>query len=76
MVTHFTVFGSCACRDIFFSKINKNYKDYFEIGEDGIRISYISIMQPQVPYDEESLKIYPENRDNINYSNWIKKDFF
>lgn len=75
MVTEFTVFGSCACRDIFFSEINTNYKDYFKIGEDGIRISLISLMQQKVPYDNESLKIYPETRDNINYSNWIKKDF-
>lgn len=74
MVVKFTVFGSCACRDIFFSKINKNYKDYFEIGEDGIRLSFISIMQPQVHYADETLKIYPESRDNKNYSDWIKKD--
>lgn len=74
MVTKFTVFGSCSSRDIFFSGINKNYKDFFEIGEDGTRLSLISIMQPPINYDENSLKIFPETKDNINFSNWIKKD--
>lgn len=74
MVAKFTVFGSCACRDIFFSKINKNYKSYFQIGEDGIRISFISLMQQPVHYDEDALIIYPQNQKNTNYTNWIKKD--
>lgn len=75
MVTKFTVFGSCACRDIFYSKINENYKKYFSIDEDGIRISLISLMQKPVQYDNEQLIILPQNNQNIRYSNWIKKDF-
>lgn len=75
MVTKFTVFGSCACRDIFYSEINKDYKQYFEIGEDGIRISLISLMSNEIDYNPESLEIYPKNEENIHYTNWIKKDF-
>ena len=75
MVTKFTVFGSCACRDIFYSKINENYKKFFQIEEDAIRISLISLMSKNFYFDSESLDIYPKNRENINYSNWIKKDF-
>ena len=75
MVTKFAVLGSCACRDIFYSKINKNYKDFFQIEDDGIRISLISLMSNKNNYDSKSLDIYPKNRENNNYSNWIKKDF-
>ncbi|OEC97012.1 MULTISPECIES: DUF6270 domain-containing protein [Methanobrevibacter] len=74
MVSEFTVFGSCTCRDIFNSTINKNYKDYFHINPSGIRVSYISLMHPPVDYTEESLIIHPETKKNINFSNWIKQD--
>lgn len=74
MVTRFTVFGSCACRDIFFSGINKDYKKFFSIGEDGIRVSFISLMQEPVQYEYGSLRINPESRMNNNFSNWIKLD--
>lgn len=75
MVTNFTVFGSCACRDIFNSTINKNYKDFFKIGGNGIRLSFISIMQPPVEYDDNDLRIFPEIGKNPYLSRWIKNDF-
>ena len=75
MLTKFSVFGSCACRDIFYSKINENYKNFFEIGKSGVRISLISLMSDPISYAPESLEIYPLNQQNKNLSNWIKIDF-
>lgn len=74
MVATFVVSGSCASRDIFYSKINHDYKDFFKITGDGVRISFISLMSSPIECDENSLKILPENQNNINYSNWIKRD--
>lgn len=75
MVSKFTVFGSCTCRDVFYSEINKNYKDFFEIGPTGIRLSFISIMQEPVQYEEKDIEIFPKTPKNINFTDWIKKDF-
>ena len=75
MVSRFTVFGSCTCRDVFYSEINKNYKDFFEIGPTGIRLSFISIMQEPVEFEEEDIEIFPKTGKNINFTIWIKKDF-
>ena len=74
MVSRFTVFGSCTCRDVFYSEINKNYKDFFEIGPTGIRLSIISIMQEPVEFEEEDIEIFPKTGKNINFTTWIKKD--
>lgn len=75
MVSKFTVFGSCTCRDVFYSEINRNYKDFFEIGPTGIRLSFISIMQEPVKYEEKDIEIFPKTSKNINFTTWIKKDF-
>ena len=75
MVSKFTVFGSCTCRDVFYSGLNKNYKDFFEIGPTGIRLSFISIMQEPVEYEEKDIEIFPKTPKNINFTIWIKKDF-
>lgn len=74
MVTKFSVFGSCASRDIFYSRINLDYKKYFSIDEDGIRISFISLMQNPVNYQDYELDLPSNVPSNINKSNWIKKD--
>ena len=74
MVSEFTVFGSCTCRDIFNSTQNKNYKEFFHIGKTGIRLSFISIMQEPVKYSPNQLDIYPKEGINIHFSEWIKKD--
>ena len=68
------VFGSCPTRDIFNSQINKNYKDYFTINLSYVNNSIISNMQKPVPYDKESIKILPENKENQSYSSFIEKD--
>ncbi|MBR5503027.1 MAG: hypothetical protein IKV87_01070 [Methanobrevibacter sp.] len=75
MVSEFTVFGSCTCRDIFNSTLNIHYKDFFHIGKTGIRMSFISIMQEPVEYSDESVIIYPQKGKNINFTIWIKDDF-
>lgn len=75
MVSNFSVFGSCTCRDIFNSTINKDYKKYFKIGGNGIRLSFISIMQPPVNYDEKDIIIHPQRGQNVYFTDWIKKDF-
>lgn len=74
MVSEFSIFGSCTCRDIFNSTINKNYKDYFHINDSGIRMSFISIMQNPVNYSKDSLKIYPDIEMNNFFSLWIEQD--
>lgn len=74
MVSNFTVFGSCACRDIFNSTINHDYKKYFRIGRDGIRQSIISLMQKPVSYDFSSIEILPKNDENAKLTYWIKED--
>lgn len=75
MVSEFTVFGSCTCRDIFNSTLNIHYKDFFHIGKTGIRMSFISIMQEPVEYTDESVIIYPQRGKNKNFTIWIKDDF-
>ena len=75
MVSEFTVFGSCTCRDIFNSTLNENYKDFYHIGKTGIRISFISIMQEPIEFDEESVIIQPQKGKNISFTIWIKDDF-
>lgn len=74
MVSEVTVFGSCTCRDIFNSTLNRDYKKYFHIGPTGIRLSFISIMQDPVIYSKDSLKLTPDNKENRNFSLWIKLD--
>lgn len=75
MVTKFTIFGCCATRDAFNSKINYNYKDYFEIGKDAFHTSIISMMQKPVAYEENSIKRFKnDSRDKIRHRN-TKRDF-
>ena len=76
MVSKFTVFGSCTCRDVFYSGLNKNYKDFFEIGPTGIRLSFISIMQEPVEYEEKKIEIFTKTLKNINFIIWIKKEYY
>ena len=75
MTTNFTIFGCCATRDIFNSKINFNYKDYFKIGVDAFHTSMISMMQKPVIYDENSIKKFDgSSRDRIRHR-CSKRDF-
>ena len=74
MVTKFAVFGSSACGDIFYSKINNSYNNSFQIEERGVGISLISLMSEIISHDSESLDINPKNKKNNIYSNLIRKD--
>lgn len=69
------VFGSYPSRDVFNSKINPDLDDIFEFGLDITGSSIISAVQSSFDYDEESIKILPENEKNIDLSNEIKNDF-
>ena len=75
MTTKFGVFGCCTSRDLFFSKINPNYKSYFQLINAAVRNSVISIMSSPMEYNEESIKIFPENKDNVYRTRLIKEDF-
>ncbi len=75
MVIKVGVFGSCASRDVFNSSINANYKDYFKNYMGISRSSIISSMQPPLIYDEDSIKILPETKENLYFTKEIKSDF-
>jgi len=69
------VFGSYPSRNVFNSKVNPDLDDIFEFGLDITGSSIISAVQSPFDYDEESIKILPENNKNADLSNEIKNDF-
>ena len=73
MVTNFTVFGCCASRDVFNSKINVNYKDFFSIGNDAFHMSMISMMNNPVDYDNKLIETFEGEISDYNLK-LIKKD--
>ena len=75
MTTKFTIFGACASRDIFNSKINFDYKDYFQVDGDAFQTSFISMMAKPVVYDEKLIdKFDGSPNDSIRYR-FTKKEF-
>ena len=54
MATQFATLGSCSSRNIFYSKINENYKSYFRINRSIEFVNMISMMSEPVEYDKES----------------------
>lgn len=75
MVKSVAVFGSCVSRDLFFSKFNPNYKDFFNIKLSSQRSSLISIMQKPFSVDDNEILITPENNANIARMNFLRDDF-
>ncbi|SEK66575.1 hypothetical protein SAMN05216439_1280 [Methanobrevibacter gottschalkii] len=69
------ILGSCATRDLFTTNYNKDYKKYFELIFSYERISLISLFQNPIKFDEEDLKIYPENGNNRFRTKNLKNDF-
>lgn len=53
------ILGSCATRDSFNSKFNKNYKEYYELVAFGNQTSVISLMSDPVSYSKQKI-------DNLN----------
>lgn len=82
MVTKFLVFGSSNSGDIFFSKANPNYKQFFELCGESQKSSIISLMQNPVNFDENKVKVIENNvvnnfrtknaREDLN-KNFLKK---
>lgn len=68
MATQFATLGSCSSRNIFYSKINENYKSYFRINKSIEFINMISLMSNPIDYDKESF--LSENA----YDGYIKQD--
>lgn len=74
MVTKIGILASCASTDAFRSYYNKNYKDYFEVVFTRPRISTISLMSTPLDFNEEDLKIMPENPANKFRKEILKND--
>lgn len=69
------IIGSCATRDIFTTKYNESYKNYFNLIFSHERISLISLFQNPLKFNDEDLKIYPENGKNKFRTKNLKNDF-
>lgn len=74
MVFNIAVFGSCVSRDIFYSQINPNYKDYFNVVLSSQRESLISLMQKPVKFNIKDLKIQPKTQVNNSRTRFLKED--
>ncbi|MFP7170700.1 DUF6270 domain-containing protein [Terribacillus sp. 7520-G] len=55
MTVKIACYGSCITRDNFNSKLNKNYKERYECVATSLHTSIISLVSPQVPFDEAKL---------------------
>lgn len=51
MVAEFSTFGSCSSRNIFNSKINEDYKNFFHINESIESVTLISLMSKPIEYE-------------------------
>lgn len=80
-ITSFSTFGSCASRNIFYSVINKDYKNYFKINKSVESSTLISLMSKPIEYDENLINSN-ETYDNLcvtddltnNFLEFIEKD--
>ena len=80
-ITSFSTFGSCASRNIFYSVINKDYKNYFKINNSVESSTLISLMSKPIEYDENLINSN-ETYDNLcvtddltnNFLEFIEKD--
>lgn len=66
--------GSCSSRNIFFSNLNENYKDYFKINKSIEAVTFISLMSKSFQYDKNLIN---SNSDYDNYCVFedLSKDF-
>ena len=53
MVSEFSTFGSCSSRNIFYSRLNENYKQYFHINHCIEFVNIVSLMSSPVEYDDK-----------------------
>ena len=81
-ITNFSTFGSCSSRNIFNSRINKDYKKYFKINKSVEAQTLISLMSEPIEFDEEQINSDSKYdnlcvRDDLskNFIKVIEKDF-
>ena len=80
-ITQISTYGSCTSRNIFNSKINKDYKKYFKINKSVEASTLISLMSKPIDFDEKLLKT--DNKYDLicikddlskNFLDFIKQD--
>lgn len=69
MIKEFATLGSCSSRNIFYSKLNENYKDYFKINDSLEFVNMVSLMSDPIEFDEASVNTNTKYNDN-----YIKMD--
>ena len=74
MVAEFLICGSCSSRNIFNSKINEDYKSFFNIHPSLESVNFISLMSNPVEYNEKLLNS-DNDYDNTCVRNDLTKDF-
>ena len=76
MISKIAVLGGCATRDVFNSKINQNYKQYFKIVSSLERSSIISLMDKPIYIENENIINSYNNHDLDNFgTKCLKRDF-
>ena len=66
MVSKFTVFGSCTCRDVFYSGLNKNYVTEETGNKNATSIDDLKVKSPTVvKISDDKVVGYYEGRDEI-----------
>lgn len=73
-ITEFSTFGSCSSRNIFNSKINKDYKKYFKINKSVESCSLISLMSKPMNFDVKLINS-SQQYDNICVIDDLTKNF-
>lgn len=68
------IYGSCISKDPMTTAFNKNYKERYNCIITDQKHSFISTMQEKEKYNEEDLKILPDNSSNRYLSRCIKDD--
>ena len=69
MTSEFAVLGSCSSRNIFYGKINENYKEYFKINKSIEFVNMVSMMSNPIEFDEGLI-----NSNNKYNDDYIKED--
>lgn len=69
MTSDFATLGSCSSRNIFYSKLNADYKRYFKINDSLEFVNMVSLMSDPIEFDEKSV-----TTDTPYNDNYIKMD--
>lgn len=69
MTIEFATLGSCSSRNIFYSKLNADYKKYFKINKSLEFVNMVSLMSDPIEFDETLI-----NSNNKYNDDYIKED--